>query len=141
MQRIIKRQNEGSITIYMTLTLAVLLSLFLMLIEGARERAVELVADCSVDLAVYSVFAEYNRTLFDEYDLLFVDTSYGTDDSSGALLKRRLEHYIEENLSSGNTAKGVAADLTQTYLEDVSVEKCSYATPFAVFPLLKFSSM
>ncbi|MCR5282186.1 MAG: DUF5702 domain-containing protein [Lachnospiraceae bacterium] len=127
MQRQIGKQ-EGAITIYMSLSLAVLLSLFLTLIEGARSRAVELVAGCAVDLAVYSVFAEYHRELFQEYDLLFVDTSYGTSNTSTGLLQKRLKDYIEENLSDEKGAGWPAVDLTQTYLDDLSIEECSYAT-------------
>jgi hypothetical protein len=112
----------------MSLSLAVLLSLFLTLIEGARSRAVELVAGCAVDLAVYSVFAEYHRELFQEYDLLFVDTSYGTSNTSTGLLQERLKDYIEENLSDEKGATWPVADLTQTYLDDLSIEECSYAT-------------
>lgn len=128
MQQRRNEKSEGSITVYMALTLMVLLSLFLMLIEQARQRAIELVADCSLDLAVYSVFAEYQRELLEEYDLLFVDTSYGTDDSSLKPLKRHLEAYIDENLSKGNTAKGIAADLTSTFMEDCRLQEYSYAT-------------
>ena len=123
-----KNGQEGAITIYMSLTLAVLLSLFLTLIEGARSRAVELVAGCAVDLAVYSVFAEYHRELFREYDLLFVDTSYGTSNTSTGLLQKRLKDYIEENLSDDKKAVWPVRDLTQTYLDDLSIEECSYAT-------------
>ena len=123
-----KRKQEGAITIYMSLSLAVLLSLFLTLIEGARSRAVELVAGCAVDLAVYSVFAEYHRELFQEYDPLFVDTSYGTSNTSTGLLQERLKDYIEENLSDEKGATWPVVDLTQTYLDDLSIEECSYAT-------------
>ena len=121
-------KREGSVTVYMALTMAVLLSLFVALIESARERAIELVADCSVDLAVYSVFAEYQRELLEEYDLLFVDTSYKTKDTSQRSLMRHLEAYIDENLSPGNSARGVAKDLTDTFLEDTRVTEISYAT-------------
>lgn len=69
--------KKGSVTVYMTWMLAVLLSLFVTVIEGARQRAISIQAETAVDLAVYSVFAEYNRALFDAYDLLFIDTSYG----------------------------------------------------------------
>ena len=126
--RFVSKEQDGAITIYMTLSLAVLLSLFLTLIEGARSRAVELVAGCAVDLAVYSVFAEYNRELFAEYDLLFVDTSYGTSDTSGRLLEQRLRDYIECNLSNEESGTWPVSDLTQTYLEDLQIGECSFAT-------------
>ncbi|MCR5417679.1 MAG: DUF5702 domain-containing protein [Lachnospiraceae bacterium] len=126
MQQDRNNKGQGSVTIYMTLMLAVLLSLFLALVESARERAVELVAACGVDLAVYSVFAEYSRDLLEEYDLLFVDTSYMTEDTSGKALEAHLEKYIEENLSTGKQNAG--RDLTGTFLEEARIVKRSYAT-------------
>ena len=51
--------KKGSVTVYMTWMLAVLLSLFVTVIEGARQRAISIQAETAVDLAVYSVFAEY----------------------------------------------------------------------------------
>ena len=128
MQQIRDPLERGSVTIYMSLILAVLLSLFISLIESARVRAVWLVADCGVDLAVYSVFAEYNRKLFEEYDLLFVDSSYGTAETSDRLVKQHLQTYINENLSAGRKGSVIATDLTQTFLEQLDIDQISYAT-------------
>ena len=122
------RPENGSITIYMTLTLAVLLSLFTALIESARERALWVMAYTGVDMAVYSVFAEYNRQLFEEYDLLLVDTSYGTGEKGRRALENRLSFYIDENLSSGNTADMITSDLTSSFLADLTIEDLSLAT-------------
>ncbi|MCR4691815.1 MAG: DUF5702 domain-containing protein [Lachnospiraceae bacterium] len=127
MQQGLEQKREGAITVYMALTLTVLLSLFVFLISEARSRAVELVASCGVDLGVYSVFAEYNRELFEEYDLLFVDTSYGKD-RAGDQMKQRLAYYIEENLSKGKVKAGIGTDLLQTELSDLQIKECSYAT-------------
>ena len=54
--------KKGSVTVYMTWMLAVLLSLFVTVIEGARQRAISIQAETAVDLAVYSVFAAVSYT-------------------------------------------------------------------------------
>lgn len=128
MQQVLHKRWEGSITIYLAMTLAVLLSLILALVESARERALWLLADCGVDLAVYSVFAEYNRELFDAYDLLFVDTSYLTGETGNRLLEEHLGKYIDENLSDGNTAPLLTKDLTGAFLQDLTIDEFSLAT-------------
>lgn len=118
--------KKGSVTVYMTWMLAVLLSLFVTVIEGARQRAISIQAETAVDLAVYSVFAEYNQALFDAYDLLFIDTSYGEKTGSLARAKKHFSYYANENLMQGQTA--ATADLTKCFLSDVSFPAYAYAT-------------
>ena len=120
--------KKGSITIYLAMTLTVFLSLFVTVIEGARNRAVCIQAQCGLDLAVYSVFAEYNRELLSQYDLFFIDTSYGEKEGSPKRLKRHLDAYITENLSEGIFEHGNGTDLTKTFLERTDLTKISYAT-------------
>lgn len=119
--------QKGSITIYLALTMAIMLSLLLTVIDGARRNAIRVEADCAFDLAVYSVFAEYNAALFDQYHLLFVDTSYGKTDGSVDQVREHLIRFTKMNLSEG--AKTVKqADFTKTFLEDASIDGISYAT-------------
>lgn len=118
--------KKGSVTVYMALMLAVLLSLFVTVIEGARQRAISIQAESAMDLAVYSVFAEYNRALFDTYDLLFIDTSYGEEKGSLARTKKHFSYYANENLMQGQMA--ATADLTKCFLSDVSFPAYAFAT-------------
>lgn len=122
-----QNKNKGSVTIYLALTLSVMLCLLLILVEGARRNAVTVEADCAVDLAVYSVFGEYNRALYEQYHLLFIDTSYEKKEGSLQEVERHLAAYTRMNLSEGNEAVRTA-DLTKTFLEDAAVLAASYAT-------------
>lgn len=123
--------KKGSITIYMTLVLSLLLSLFFAVIEGARYRAVSLVSECAFDLGVFSVFAEYQRTLLEEYDLFFVDTSYGEKDGSWERLDTHLKSYINQNLSAGTDenqlSKLLFCDLSKCFVEETDIKKLAYA--------------
>ena len=119
--------KKGSITIYMSLLLAVLLSLFLTVIEGAKSRAISLRADCAFDLSVYSVFAEYNRQLYKEYGLLFIDTAYGEQTASLDRVNRHLNYYMQQNLDQDK--KGIKLfDFTKCFPEQTEITGCSYAT-------------
>ncbi len=119
--------KKGSITIYMSLVLAVILSLFLTVIEGARCRAIEVDAESAFDLSVYSVFAEYNRQLWKEYDLFFIDTAYGEEKGSTDRVENHLWFYMEENLDKQMAGYPVS-DFTKTYVGRVEVKSCAYAT-------------
>ncbi len=119
--------KKGSVTIYMSLMMAVLLSLFLMVIEGARSRAISFRADCAFDLSVYSVFAEYNRQLYKEYGLLFIDTSYGETEGSLDRVNRHLGYYMEQNLDKERNGLK-CFDYTKCFVEQTAITGCSYAT-------------
>lgn len=119
--------KKGSVTIYMSLILAVLLSLLLTVIEGARSRAVSIRADCAFDLSVYSVFAEYNRQLYEEYGLLFIDTSYGEATASSERVNRHLRYYMEQNLDKDRNGLKLF-DFTKCFAEQTEITGCSYAT-------------
>ena len=119
--------KKGSITIYMSMILAVLLSLFLMVIEGARSRAISLRADCAFDLAVYSVFAEYNRQLYKEYGLFFIDTSYGEITASSERVNRHLTYYMKENLDKDTGGRRLF-NYTKCFPEQTEITGCRYAT-------------
>jgi len=84
----------------MSLTLTLVLSLCLALIEGVRQNTVRLETECIVDIGVNSVLAEYHREVFQQYNLFFIDCSYGTDVSSYHNTEARLRHYVNKNLSS-----------------------------------------
>ena len=122
-----QKQENGFITIYLALTLSVMLSLILTVVEGARRNAIAVEADCAMDLAVYSVFAEYNRALYERYHVLLIDTSYEKQQGSLERVEEHLNAYLRMNLSEGNEAVKTA-DLTKTFLEDASILQASYAT-------------
>ena len=119
--------KKGSVTIYMSMILAVLLSLFLTVIEGARSRAVSLRADCAFDLSVYSVFGEYNRCLYEEYGLFFIDTAYGETKASPERTNRHLRYYMENNLDKNNSGAKLF-DYTKCLVERTEITGCRYAT-------------
>lgn len=119
--------KKGSVTIYVCLILLVLLSLLLTVLEGAKSRAVSLRADTAFDLSVYSVFAEYNRQLYKEYGLLFIDTSYGEASASPERVNRHLRYYMQQNLDKDESGFKVF-DFTKCLVEQTAITGCSYAT-------------
>ena len=74
-----RRQVAGGyLTVYMALSLWVMLSLFFVLLDGIRQSTVRMESQIIADIGMDSILAEYHRELFERYGLLFVDISYGT---------------------------------------------------------------
>ena len=56
-------KKEGYITVYLSLTVAVMLSFIVTLIEGIRVQTIRFQTECVMDMGITSIFAEYNREL------------------------------------------------------------------------------
>lgn len=124
-----KSQTKGYITVFLSLSIMIILSLVLALYQGARIGAVRMKTECVADIAMNSVLAEYNRELYEQYGLLMVDTSYGTGNPSIKNLEDHLRHYVEKNFER-STAGGIlnAQTMTAMYCKDVKISGYSVAT-------------
>ena len=92
------RDYGAYLTVYVALTLGVIMSLCLALIEGVRTNAIKMEAVCICDVAGNSVLAEYHRELWEQYNLFYVDVSYGTPYVSPLSVKNRMQYYLDKNV-------------------------------------------
>lgn len=90
---------DAQMTVFLTISLAVIIPLLFTMIEATRISASQLYLECVVDMGTDSILAEYHRELFNQYGLLFIDTSYGTDQGSLDLTSQHLSNYMSYNLS------------------------------------------
>lgn len=111
------KRVSGYLTVYLALTLGVLLSLSLALIEGVRQNTIRLEANCIADISMDCVMAEYHRALFDRFNILALDSSYGATIAGRERVKARLEYYLSRNLP-----QDLPWDLLGMKLGTVSVE-------------------
>ena len=109
-------KENGYMTIYLALTLGVMISLCLALIEGCRYRGICLETECVMDIGMDSILAEYHRELFDQYNFFAVDCSYGTEHGTTKLTEEHLLEYMNHNFS----------------LEDIFLDKFLYRDFFAL---------
>ncbi|MBR5408259.1 MAG: hypothetical protein IK111_11590 [Lachnospiraceae bacterium] len=70
------RKINGEITVFLALITSVLTGLIIVLIESARLQLIRMNVEALMDTGLTSCFGEYDRKLFDRYDLLFIDSSY-----------------------------------------------------------------
>ncbi len=98
-----RRHCSAVITVYLALTITILLSLLMALFMSARMGAVRMQAECATDISGNAVLAEYHRELFRQYDLLMVDTSYGSGVPSIANTQEHLKYYVDGNFLRSTT--------------------------------------
>jgi hypothetical protein len=104
------------------------MSLILVLFQGARIGAVKMKTECTADIAMNSVLAEYSRKLYEQYGLLFVDTSYGTDTPSIINTEEHLSYYVKKNLDRKLGGKLIGADsVFSMYLKELHITGSSFA--------------
>ncbi len=89
---------RGYLTVYLALAMAAVLSLILALIMGVRRNTVRCEAEIAYDNSMQSVLAEYHREMWKKYDLLYIDTSYGSDEPDRGKTAAHIMDYMNENL-------------------------------------------
>lgn len=68
---------RGSMTVFAALVFMMVASLLFVLLEAARVDVLRAYADMTTELALESVFAEYQPALWEKYHLLCLDGAYG----------------------------------------------------------------
>ena len=122
---------RGTITVFLSLILTIMLSLILAVTESAIYYAARLKTEMIADMGMDSVFAEYNRKLLSEYDLYFIDTSYGSGTPSLDELKEHMRSYMEYNCKPQKGGFFSKGDFTGMGVESVDILNVSYASDAA----------
>lgn len=89
----IKKAVKGEVTVFLSLVFVLLLSFVGAVIESASIQTMKNSKRGDMDIAMESVFAEYNQKLLEQYDVFALDAGYeGIAESYDAVLKR-LSYY------------------------------------------------
>lgn len=94
--------RKGSITIFLTLMLSVILSLVCTSIESVRMAAARTQILCSMDIGLYSLFGQYDRAVLKDYDLFLIDGSCGGGNLKMANVYNNMESYIKPVLKQNS---------------------------------------
>lgn len=92
--------RKGSITVYMSLTLLIMISFFTAIIEAAKVNAMKIKLACTTDLSIDSALAEYCIPMLEQYGLFFIDTAYGEASGDYGNTAVHMENYANKNLSA-----------------------------------------
>ena len=72
--------KKASITIYLSLMLMLIVSVISASVLSVKVQAGRSRVANSVDQAMFSLFAQYDRDLFSKYDVFFIDGAAGSGD-------------------------------------------------------------
>ena len=79
---------RGEITVFLSLTIVCIISLFMGLLESARTAGARLYLEMAANSAMDSVMSQYNRNLWDMYHLLFLESE------SKEAISQSFENYL-----------------------------------------------
>lgn len=119
---------KGSMTVFFALTLPLILILLFTLLESARYAGLRAAANAAGNNAIDSLFASYNRTMLDEYGLLFYNGAPegGFVDFSG--IEDAFSEHFRRNTADLKLLFG--GSFLETYPLDVKVTEAVAATDY-----------
>lgn len=87
--------RRGSITVFLALTLSLILSLVCAGLQSVRTASARTQILSSMDIGLYSLFGQYDRTLLEDYDLFFLNASGNGESPDLASVYDNLESYMK----------------------------------------------
>ena len=96
-----KTVKKGSITIFLALILSLILSLVSASIESVRMSAARTQILNSMDIGLYSLFGQYDRTLLEDYDL-FALYAGGKEEPDMASVYENFQSYMKPVLKQNS---------------------------------------
>lgn len=120
--------RKGYVTVFFTLVISLCLSMILGLITGVRENSMRIKIIESADVSMRSTFAEYQKELWERYDLLFVDGTYGYEMDSLFLTEEHFTETMNENLDEQGVIWLNGVDLLKLNCVNTEIDKIRFAT-------------
>lgn len=128
--------KKGSITVYLSLVLCVMVALIYTAIDSARYSCGRALLSMAADEGLFSLFGEYDRILYEKYGLLFIDGGYDTGELKAGVLLEEAVDYMEKNAGSGSVQAGLfSSDLFRIDIDEKSVTGYVLATDSGGEPL------
>lgn len=120
------RMSQGTITVFFSLILLIILSFVLTIVEGARINSAQLLTQRALLVSMDSILAEYYRPLWEEYHIFGLDLGYGTSEESIDEVSSRMERYLKDQISPthstiNNEVLG-GIDLYELSIEQIEIE-------------------
>lgn len=109
-----KRREQGSITVFLSMVLLILLSIVTQVLGEAMHQADRIKLVSSMDLSLQSILAEYNAELLEQYGLFFLDATQEE-------VLSRLDYYLYRNLQN-------TGGMVQMALNDDEIQAMELAT-------------
>lgn len=99
--------RQGSLTIFFSMILLSLFSLFFSMVETLRIYEMRLESRSVTKIAMANAFSEYQPYLWKTYGILALDVGYGTEDFDLAHIEKRLSDFAWENCLGSEKEHGL----------------------------------
>lgn len=120
--------KRAQITVFFSLLLPLFLAVLGASLESAYQQALRSRIQRSLTLCEYSFLSEYQRELWEQYGLFYVDTAYGEKEESREKVQTKIRGYLALNLSwKEGEAQGAFAPF-QAMAGDINTDKYSRLT-------------
>jgi len=123
----VKREYEGYLTVYVALMLGIIVSLIITMLCGIRIHTIRFESECVMDLALESIFAEFHKEMAKQYGLLFIDSSYGSENAKDEYTASHLLYYLNSNFEE-NGKSPFYIDLTDIQADNAVIYDIAYAS-------------
>jgi hypothetical protein len=87
------KRTQGVITIFLIIIMIPMMTLGVVLIDGARVRSAKMIVQEAADIAAMSVLSDYNTLLKDEFGLFAINDSSSAQSKFSSYLKASLNAY------------------------------------------------
>ncbi len=123
------KEKSGTITVFASLSLMLVASFLLALLEAARARGFEAYSAMHRANAMETVFSEYQRDLFEKYGVFMLDGGYGTDGLQISQIDARLLSASQRNLRPAGRLRR-RQNFYQMDVEEASMREYLLATDY-----------
>ena len=133
---------QASITVFASLSLLLVASVLLVLLEAARVKGLDAYSRMQRVNAMESVFSEYDRDLFERYGIFLLGGNYGGQSLQLSQINGRLQAASQQNLRpviAGQTWRNVQ-NFYQMDVTDASVTGYLLATDYEGAPFRKMAA-
>ncbi|WP_434310588.1 DUF5702 domain-containing protein [Hominifimenecus sp. rT4P-3] len=115
-------KRSGQITVFLCLILIVILSLFCACLESARGAGLQYRLRLIADSSLQSVFAGYDRILWEKYQLLFCPAG----DRAGSRIREEMLRFAQNAVEDPAGPSGL--DWTAPEVKDIQISDLIFAT-------------
>ncbi len=129
--------KKGSMSVYLSLVLGVMLSLIFVCMDVARLSCGRAAVGCALEESLFSEFANYDKELYEKYGLMFIDGGYGSSKLKMGSIMDEISDNMNDILYPGMFLTGkTPGGLYRISVEDSSVIGYQLASDEDFSPLI-----
>ncbi|HIY18728.1 MAG TPA: hypothetical protein IAA44_04920 [Candidatus Blautia avistercoris] len=101
--------KTGSVTVFLALITTVILALTAASIQSVKNAAYRVQILNGMDIGLYSLFAQYDKDMLEEYHLLFIDGTWGGSQLNIGRICDEIQSYMEPVLEQNHASMKISS--------------------------------